>query len=571
MEAVAREEEDARKQVLKNDNGQKNSEDQMPEAMVEESQKLLAEIEKAEEEASTDGANQKTIGEEQMALGDIERGDGVLNQEGETFPEVLNSFKDVKDKEQILSKALEQSPNVQDEIPQLESNKQNIDQVVLIRDEPVPGNSGRSVVQGVLKPENLAREPFVINVNNDLDLDKYSREYLSEDFDEFNGNLDEIEDGRLDPKKWIDLTHDIDVNYDENGVFRPNGNENVETVVPADRIKYLTEKSQSEPKNDVDIVSIKSTKKSEKLQSQNQDENTWNYFKDVSSDRTIPKHWIDLSHDIDVNYPKLDSGIVLDVEGVNVEKNIFDQSKDFEDIEVEPPTNQGEFEGYADEFSGYKKEDQKSESDETIETLDKRNELQSELDLQKLQDDDSYQHREKREISETSPNTDAPLHKSTSNRPKVSETTLPDAVPVRTDPNIIAKDLANMAGSTVVRDARNEPLQIEALRVEHADREPSFSEDGIPELLAETESILRVFGTGLTEDTLITFTHRPSPHGGPCQFPVTQSFKVSTFFNPSFIDLLEWLPHVKLPISLKNLHLIIFFPLSYLIGGPSPR
>lgn len=518
MEAIAGEEEDVRRQMMNNDDGQKEFEDQMPEAMVEESQKLLAEIEK-------DEADQKTIGgEEQKALGDKE-GDDVLNQEGETFPEVLNSFKDVKDNGKMFEKALEQSPNVQDAIPQLESNMQSIDQVVLNRYEPVPVNSSDNIVQGVLKPENLAREPVVINVNNDLDLDKYSREYLSEDFDNFNGNLDEIDDRRLDPKKWIDLTHDIDVNYDENGVFRPNGNENVETVVPADRFKYLTEKSQSEPKNDVDIVSIKSDKKSEKLQSQTQDENTWNYFKGVSSDRTIPKHWIDLSHDIDVNYPKLDSGVVLDVEGVNVEKNIFDQSKDFEDIEIESPTNQGEFEGYSEGIKGYKNEDQKSESEERLETLDKRNEL----DLQKLQDDASYQRREKREISEISPNTDAPLQKMTSNSPKVFETTLPNVLPVRTDPNIIAKNLANMAGSTVVRDWKNERLEIEALRVEHADRDPSFSEDGIPELLAETEAVLRVFGTGLTEDTLITFTHKSSAFGGPCQFPVTQSFKVCNF------------------------------------------
>lgn len=532
MEAIAQEEEDARQQVLQNDDGQEVSDDQMPEVVVEESQKLLPKFE--EEVASTGGADQKTIGdEEQKAIGDMEEDNGVLNQEGKTFPEVLNSFIDVKVKEQILNNALEQSPNVQDEIPQLESNKQNIEQVVLNRDDTVPVNSSDSIVQGVLKPENMAREPVVINVNNDLNVNKYSREYLSDDFDEFNGNLDEIHDGRLDPKKWIDLTHDIDVNYDENGVFRPNGNEDVETVVPADRFKYLTENSQSEPKNDVDIVSIKSDKKSEKMQSQNQEENTWNYFKDVSSDRTIPKHWIDLSHDIDVNYPKLDSGVVLDVEGVNVDKNIFDQSKDFEDIEVEPATDQVEFEGYAEEFSGYKKEDKESQSDEIIETLDKRNELQSELDLQKLREDDSYQRREKREISETSPNTDAPLLKSTSNKPILSETTLPDAMPVRTDPNLIARNLANMAGSTVVRDVRNERLEIEALRVEHADRDPSFSDDGIPELLAETEAILRIFGNGLTEDTLITFTHQSGAYGGPCQFPVTQSFKVGAIFLKS--------------------------------------
>ncbi|XP_047542193.1 unextended protein-like [Vanessa atalanta] len=69
---------------------------------------------------------------------------------------------------------------------------------------------------------------------------------------------------------------------------------------------------------------------------------------------------------------------------------------------------------------------------------------------------------------------------------------------------------------SVVRST--DPINIDGLRIEDSDKEPKIVEDGIPSVLGESKVVLRLFGQGLTEKTVIAFTLDPLPFGQPCKF-----------------------------------------------------
>lgn len=70
-------------------------------------------------------------------------------------------------------------------------------------------------------------------------------------------------------------------------------------------------------------------------------------------------------------------------------------------------------------------------------------------------------------------------------------------------------------------------MHIEGLRIETAEKEPTYSEDGIPEIRAGTKAVIRLFGTGITPDTLITFTDIPAERGTVCDKIKSNEFSVS--------------------------------------------
>ncbi|KYN32677.1 Metal transporter CNNM2 [Trachymyrmex septentrionalis] len=69
-------------------------------------------------------------------------------------------------------------------------------------------------------------------------------------------------------------------------------------------------------------------------------------------------------------------------------------------------------------------------------------------------------------------------------------------------------------------------IHIEGLRIDTADKEPSHDEKGIPMILAGTNAVIRLFGTGITEDTLITFTDIPADRGSVCDKIKSNEFPV---------------------------------------------
>ncbi|KYQ49943.1 Metal transporter CNNM2 [Trachymyrmex zeteki] len=71
-------------------------------------------------------------------------------------------------------------------------------------------------------------------------------------------------------------------------------------------------------------------------------------------------------------------------------------------------------------------------------------------------------------------------------------------------------------------------IHIEGLRIDTADKEPSHDEKGIPKILAGTNAVIRLFGDGITEDTLITFTDIPADRGSVCDKIKSNEFPVET-------------------------------------------
>ncbi|XP_045506050.1 unextended protein-like isoform X1 [Colias croceus] len=59
---------------------------------------------------------------------------------------------------------------------------------------------------------------------------------------------------------------------------------------------------------------------------------------------------------------------------------------------------------------------------------------------------------------------------------------------------------------------------LDGLRVEEAEKDPKILEDGIPSVLADTKVTLRLFGQGLSQRTVIAFTHDALEYGQPCKF-----------------------------------------------------
>lgn len=84
-------------------------------------------------------------------------------------------------------------------------------------------------------------------------------------------------------------------------------------------------------------------------------------------------------------------------------------------------------------------------------------------------------------------------------------------------------------------------IYIEGLRVEIADKDPSYTEEGIPEILAGGKAVIRLFGSGIIEGTLITFTDMPQERDSICdkiksnEFQVRESYYLHTKINSKLI------------------------------------
>jgi metal transporter CNNM len=101
-------------------------------------------------------------------------------------------------------------------------------------------------------------------------------------------------------------------------------------------------------------------------------------------------------------------------------------------------------------------------------------------------------------------------------------------------------------------DRQSEPavpvLQVNGLRVETADRDPTYDDDGVPVLLAHSKAVLRMFGTGFNNNTLITVTESPGNRGDRCEFPVAEEFPVEADSLSEFSVLVRFhVPGVSRP------------------------
>ena len=84
------------------------------------------------------------------------------------------------------------------------------------------------------------------------------------------------------------------------------------------------------------------------------------------------------------------------------------------------------------------------------------------------------------------------------------------------------KDYDDLMSEGIHKDAF-----IEGLRIETAAKDPSYTYDGIPEILAKSKTVIRLFGVGITEDTLVTFTDVSAKRGTICDKIKSDEFPVS--------------------------------------------
>lgn len=74
-------------------------------------------------------------------------------------------------------------------------------------------------------------------------------------------------------------------------------------------------------------------------------------------------------------------------------------------------------------------------------------------------------------------------------------------------------------------------LKITGFRVEESDKEPKIVDGGIPSVLLNTKFVLRLFGDGFTNDTMLSFTHVPARYGEECRHPIPGEHKVRYYIS----------------------------------------
>lgn len=92
--------------------------------------------------------------------------------------------------------------------------------------------------------------------------------------------------------------------------------------------------------------------------------------------------------------------------------------------------------------------------------------------------------------------------------------------------NSVNGDHENLMTDPVIKDAF-----IEGIRIETSDKDPSYRDDGIPEILARSKAVIRLFGYGITEDTLVTFTDMPAKRGAICDKIKSDEFPVRIYID----------------------------------------
>lgn len=65
------------------------------------------------------------------------------------------------------------------------------------------------------------------------------------------------------------------------------------------------------------------------------------------------------------------------------------------------------------------------------------------------------------------------------------------------------------------------------MRLDIAYKEVEIDDNGSPYVRVGTNNTIRLFGTGFSEEMLVTFTSEPGQYGGTCQLPIAKYFPVS--------------------------------------------
>ncbi|CAB3224459.1 unnamed protein product [Arctia plantaginis] len=111
------------------------------------------------------------------------------------------------------------------------------------------------------------------------------------------------------------------------------------------------------------------------------------------------------------------------------------------------------------------------------------------------------------------------IRRQATDAPNETVTELPDAVnPVETNNSLGPKVISEPVPSSSIK--------LMGLRVEESDKEPKFVDNLIISVLRDTNFLLRLFGTGFTNDTIIAYTHTAGEYGETCDHLLTGEYRV---------------------------------------------
>jgi hypothetical protein len=68
-------------------------------------------------------------------------------------------------------------------------------------------------------------------------------------------------------------------------------------------------------------------------------------------------------------------------------------------------------------------------------------------------------------------------------------------------------------------------------RVELAEREPSYDENGVPVLLVGMNATIRLFGSGFNELTHVAVTTKPGVRGETCPYPYSDDVNTVSIYE----------------------------------------
>ncbi|KAL5279488.1 CNNM2 family protein [Megaselia abdita] len=103
-----------------------------------------------------------------------------------------------------------------------------------------------------------------------------------------------------------------------------------------------------------------------------------------------------------------------------------------------------------------------------------------------------------------------------------------DSSPGLSEPKAIQRRSAHRNSRESAKQNQQSNLRLTAFRIEYSGKEPEYGDDGVPGVMAGHDVVLRLWGEGLTENTILTLTKDDKfNYGGPCFSPASEFFPLT--------------------------------------------
>lgn len=91
--------------------------------------------------------------------------------------------------------------------------------------------------------------------------------------------------------------------------------------------------------------------------------------------------------------------------------------------------------------------------------------------------------------------------------------------------SVRSSNQSSLSGPKAQRLYGFDELRIDGIRIEESNS-AEIGDNGVPSALGQSEAVLRIFGSGITNYTYITFTTDSNVYGGSCQVTLTKPFRI---------------------------------------------